>query len=141
MANVNGYAVMVAWLLIIGAILFLVYTIFRSKQQTEIRKALIEKFGSTQDLAQIVQTLDGKRLLADLSTSSGSPLQSVMSSIQKGLFALLVGGGAMLAGGIEYIQPLTILGALFGCAGLAFLISAAVTYWLSKSWGLIQKKD
>jgi hypothetical protein len=141
MANVNGYVVILAWLLIIGAVLSLVYTIFRSKQQTEIRKALIEKFGSAQDLGELLQTPGGKRLLADLSTSSGSPLQSVMSSIQKGLLGLLVGGGAMLAGGIEYIQPLTILGALFGCAGLAFLISAAVTYWLSKSWGLIQNKD
>jgi Ca2+/Na+ antiporter len=141
MASVNGYAVMMAWLLIIGAVLFLVFTISRSRQQTEIRKALIEKFGSTQDLGELLQTPGGKRLLADLSTSGGSPLQSVLNSIQKGLLALLVGGGAMLAGGIEYLQPLTILGALFGCAGLAFLISAAVTYWLSKSWGLIQKKD
>jgi len=38
MANVIGfYAVILAWLLITGAVLFLVFTIFRSKQQTEIR--------------------------------------------------------------------------------------------------------
>jgi len=104
-------------------------------------KALIEKFGSAQDLGELLQTLNGKRLLADLSTAGGSPLQSVLSSIQKGLFALLVGLGAMLAGGIEDLEPLVIVGGLFACAGLAFLISAGMTYWLSKSWGLIQKKD
>jgi hypothetical protein len=141
MASVNGYAIILAWLLIIGAVLSLIYTIFRSKQQTEIRKALIEKFGSTQDLAHILQTLDGKRLLADLSTGGGSPLQSVLSSVHKGIVALLVGLGALIVGALCNQAPVVFLGAIFACAGLGLLISAGVTYWLSKSWGLIQKKD
>jgi len=141
MSSVNGYAIMLAWLLIIGAVLLLVFTIFRSKQQTEIRKALIEKFGSSQDLAQIVQTLDGKRLLADLSTGGGSPLQSVLGSVHKGIVALLVGLGALFVGALCNQPPAIFLGAIFACAGLALLISAGVTYRLSKSWGLIQKKD
>lgn len=140
MSNFNDYATMLALLLIIGAVLFLVFTIFRSKQQTEIRKALIEKFGSAQDLGELLQTTGGKRLLADLSSGGGSPLQSVLSSIHKGLLALLVGLGALFVGALEDLGAAMFLGAIFACAGLAFLISAAVTYWLSKSWGLIQKK-
>jgi len=141
MGDINSYVAGAAILLVIAASFFLIFTIFRSKQQTEIRRALIEKFGSAQDLGELLQTSGGQRLLADLSTSGGSPLQSVLSSVQKGILALLVGLGAMFVGGVSSHTEMVILGSLFACAGLAFLISAGVTYRLSKSWGLIQKKD
>jgi hypothetical protein len=141
MGDLNRYVAGAAILLVIAASLFLISTISRSKQQTEIRKALIEKFGSAQDLGDLLQTPGGQRLLADLSTSGGSPLRSVLGSIQKGIIALLVGFGALFVGALAGQMPLMIVGALFGFAGLAFLISAGVTYRLSKSWGLIQKKD
>lgn len=125
----------------INALFFLVYTIFRSKRQTEIRKAPIEEFGCRQDLGELLQTPGGKRLLSELSTNSRSPLQSVLSSIQKGLLALLIGLGALFVGAVSGQTEMAIVGAMFACAGVAFLISAGVTYRLSKSWGLIQKKD
>ncbi len=80
MASVNGYVIVLAFLLVAGASLFLIFTLFRTMQQTTIRKALIEKFGSTQDLGELLQTSGGQRLLADLSTSGGGPLQSVLGS-------------------------------------------------------------
>jgi hypothetical protein len=141
MASVNGYVIVLALLLVVGASLFLVFTLFRTMQQTVIRKALIEKFGSAQDLGELLQTSGGQRLLADISTNGGSPLRAVLGSIQKGLIALLVGSGALFEGALFNQAEMMILGSLFACAGLAFLISAGVTYRLSKSWGLIQKKD
>ena len=33
------------------------------------------------------------------------------------------------------------IGGLLVCIGFGFLISAAITYRLSKSWGLLEKKD
>jgi hypothetical protein len=136
-----AYAILTAALLVVATVLAIIFTSFRARQQTVIRKALIEKFASMQDLGEFLQTPGGKSLFADLSTNGGSPLHSVMGSIQKGLLALLVGLGAMLAGGTEDLPPLIILGGLFACAGMAFLISAGITYRLSKSWGLIEKKN
>src|SRR5580704_15480333 len=135
MANVNGYVIVLAFLLVAGASLFLIFTLFRTMQQTAIRKALIEKFGSAQDIGELLQTSGGQRLLADLSTNGGSPLRSVIGSIQKGIVALLVGLGALFVGALAGQMAMMILGALFACAGLAFLISAGVTYRLSKAWG------
>jgi len=140
MASVNGYVIVLAFLLMAGASLFLIFTLFRTMQQTTIRKALIEKFGSAQDLGELLQTSGGQRLLADLSTDGGSPLRAVLGSIQKGIIGLLVGLGAVFEGVIFNHAGMIVLGSLLACAGLAFLISAGVTYRLSKSWGLIQKK-
>jgi hypothetical protein len=141
MTEVNGYALVLTFILTIVTLSFVIFASVRSKQQTEIRKALIEKFGSSQGLVELLQTTEGQRLLADLSAAGGSPLRSVLGSTQKGIVALLVGVGALLAGTVPGYEAMTILGAMFACAGLAFLISAMVTYRLSKSWGLIPKKD
>jgi hypothetical protein len=127
---------------VIPTISLVVFASIRSKQQTEIRKALIEKFGSTQGLVELLQTTEGQRLLPNLSTSGASPIRSVLGSIQKGIVGLVVGLGALFAGVLAGREPtIMILGALCASAGLAFLIAAAVTYRLSKSWGLIPKKD
>lgn len=136
-----AYAILMATLLVVATVLAIIFISFRSRQQTVIRKALIEKFASMQDLGEFLQTPGGRSLFADLSTGGGTPLQAVMGSIQKGLLGLLVGVGALLAGGTENLPPLIILGVLFACAGLAFLISAGITYRLSKSWGLLEKKN
>jgi hypothetical protein len=141
MTEVNGYALVLSILLVTVTLSFVIFTSIRSKQQTEIRKALIEKFGSSQSLVELLQTTEGQSLLAGLSTSAASPVRSVLGSIQKGIISLVVGLGALFVGALVGREKMMILGALFASAGLAFLIAAAVTYRLSKSWGLIPKKD
>ncbi len=141
MTEVNGYALILTFLLVIATLSFVVFTSIRARQQTEIRKALIEKFGSAQDLGELLQTSGGQRLLADLSSSGATPLRSVLGSVHKGIIGLVVGLGALFVGALAGQMPMILLGALFACAGLAFLIAAGVTYRLSKSWGLIPKKD
>lgn len=71
MTEINGYALILTILLVIIALSFVIFISIRSKQQTEIRKALIEKFGSTEGLVELLRTPEGQRLLSDLSTSGG----------------------------------------------------------------------
>lgn len=137
MRDVNGYAMVLTFVLLTVVLLAVIVMIFRSKQQTEIRKALIEKFGSAQDLGELLQTPGGHRLLADLSTSGGSPLRSVLGSVQKGIIGLIVGLAVLIVGVLFDKKDGILAGAVLASGGVAFLVSAAVTYRLSKSWGLI----
>jgi hypothetical protein len=98
MTEVNGYALILTILLAIVALSFVIFISIRSKQQTEIRKALIEKFGSTQGLVELLQTSEGKHLLADLSTGEATPVRSVLRSIHKGIIGLGLGLGAVFVG-------------------------------------------
>ena len=63
-----GLAVFV--LIILGGVLF--SSAHRQKAQNEIRKALIEKFGSAQDLGAFLQSEGGQRFLEDLSAGMSS---------------------------------------------------------------------
>jgi hypothetical protein len=143
MTEINGYALILTILLVIITLSFVIFTSIRSKQQTEIRKALIEKFGSTEGMVELLRTPEGQRRLSDLSVSGATPVRSVLGSIHKGIIGLVLGLGALFVGALAgpAAMPMMILGALFASAGLAFLIAAAITYRLSKAWGLIPKKD
>ena len=123
---------------LVFTVVFLLHSVHRQRTQNEIRRALIDKFGSAQDLGVFLQSEGGKRFIADLSTGTAGALGSVLASIQKGIILLLLGLGC--CGGSNFVSPVAPLimgvGVVFMFVGAGFLVSAAVTYWLAKSWGL-----
>lgn len=120
-----------------GVGLYLAFSAWRSKQQAALRKALLDKFGSAQDLSEFLQSAGGQRFMADLAGVS-SPLGAVLASVQKGIIVLLLGGGITAASAAISSQELIAIGVIFGAVGVGFLVSAAVTYTMSKRWGLFR---
>jgi hypothetical protein len=140
MLNIN--IVFVATVVLILAVLAMIwaYVMNRSQQRVAVRKALIDKFASAQDLNSIMETPAGRRLFAEFSTG-GSPLRPVLSSIRMGILAVLAGVGVGGLGLLSGMAPILGVAGLLVCIGVGFLISAVITYRLSKSWGLLEKKD
>ena len=124
-------------------VVFLLHSANRQRAQNDIRKALIDKFGSAQDLGMFLQSEGGKRFIADLSTGTAGALGSVLTSVQNGIILMLLGVGC--AGSAPFLGPVAPVGigvgVVFLFVGLGFLVSAGVTYRLSKSWGLVGKRD
>ena len=122
-----------------GLLLYLGFNAVRNGQQTSIRKTLLEKFASAQDLAAFLQTGGGQKFMAELSSGAGSPLQSVLGSIHKGIIATFLGMGFFpLSGGFKESGPaVTGIGIVLILVGFGFLVSAIITYLLSRWWGLI----
>jgi hypothetical protein len=121
---------------LIAAFLAILYSSARQRRQADIRKVLIEKFGSAQDLGAFLQSPGGQRFVSDLFSGSSSPAHSVLSSIQKGVIILLV-GLTLICIGVFSERAIMAIGALLGSAGLGFLLSAAITHHLSRRWGLL----
>ena len=140
MLNINVVFVGVLVLVLAILAMILAYVIYRSEQRISVRKALIEKYASAHDLNELMQTPAGQRLFAEFS-ASGSPLRSVLSSVQMGILAILAGAGIWGIGAMVRDDAIFGIGGLLVCIGVGFLISAAITFRLSKSWGLLEKKD
>jgi hypothetical protein len=121
-------------------IVFLLHSSHRQKVQTDIRKSLIEKFGSAQDLGSFLQSEGGKQFIADLSSGTAGALGSVLASVQKGIIIVLLGCGCVV-GSVFMNQVFLGVGLALVCVGVGFLVSAGVTYRLSKSWGLLGKRS
>ncbi|HTS71021.1 MAG TPA: hypothetical protein VMO17_18740 [Terriglobia bacterium] len=117
------------------------------KMQEELHTKLIEKFASGQDFTSYLQSDAGRRLLewAPPMPATGprglpNPIGRVLWSLQAGLVVFLVGLGLLaLRPGMDasFAPPLMVFGTLGATVGAGFILSALISYRLSKHLGLI----
>jgi hypothetical protein len=113
-------------------------------EQAELRRRLLDKFNSGQELTQFLATPQGQSFIKELEIGGRmrSAKHRILGSIKTGIVLLLLGAGFLvlqryISGRHEFevIIPAVILLAL----GVAFLIAAGVSYWLSKKWGIFEE--
>jgi hypothetical protein len=136
------------------AVLWVLRTLLESRRwnrsfkvHEEVHTKLIEKFGSGQDLSAYMQSDAGRRLLewtppVPDATSHGlaNPIGRILWSLQAGLVLLLVGLGLLALKGemaATDAPPLLVFGTLGVTLGIGFILSALVSYGLTKHLGLI----
>ena len=111
-----------------------------------VHTKLIEKFASGQDLTAYMDSEAGRRLLEwtppSIETGSrGLPIAAsrILWSIQAGLVLGLVGVGLLLIRDRipDGVEPLLVFGTLGLTIGAGFIISAFVSYALSRHLGLV----
>lgn len=116
------------------------------KIHEEVHTKLIEKFASGQDLTAYMGSDAGRRLLewTPPSIDGGSrgvpaAASRILWSIQAGLVLGLVGIGLLLIRDrvTDAVEPLLVFGTLGATVGAGFIISAFVSYALSKHLGLM----
>ena len=110
--------------------------------RSDLQNRLLEKFSSPQEVAQFLQTEGGDRFLRGLTTDSRHAGRGILRAMQIGVVITLV-GAAVLTLGFVYptergANPGVIIGSLILALGVGFLISAAMSYVLSKKWGMLE---
>ena len=121
------------------------------KQQSEIHGRLIEKLGTSQDLAAYMETEAGKRFLTaspgalgpELGQRMPNTVSRVLTSLSTGIVLALVGVGFLLLrnAGPDTPEPMLITGTLLLMPGLGFILSAGVTWVLAQRLGLMPEKE
>jgi len=110
-----------------------------AKLQAEVQNKLLEKVGSSQELMAYAQTEAGRDLLDSLKLERTSPLRGIIGALQTGIILLLFGATLLLlrdhvSGASE---GFLVIGSLICALGVGFAFSAAASYFLSKSFGLL----
>lgn len=134
--------------LILGQFLFLGFIIWvvarareaRMRLRSEERSRLLERFSSSQELTDFLNSEAGSRLLEK--KEPAHPTRSLAAALAAGVitlfggfaFLLLVAGGGDPSGG-NMIVP----GLFFLMAGIGILISAAISAWLFRRAGLLTR--
>ncbi|HKT52240.1 MAG TPA: hypothetical protein VJV96_18200 [Candidatus Angelobacter sp.] len=126
------------WVLIFAMLLMTVWglyivTIFvRRKHQSTMQKALLDKFASAHDFAEFMQSPAGQKYVMSFADAVTSPRNAILKSVQIGIVLVFVGVGFLSAGGGPYVLLTEGFGGLFVSVGFGFLISALVSYFLSR---------
>jgi hypothetical protein len=119
-----------------------------SKVQTEIHTKLVDRFASNEDLANYIQTPAGRKFLesapipldAQTPRAVSAPINRILWSVQLGVVVACGGFGMLFISRRqmpEIAQPLFALGSLAVAIGAGFVVSAAISYLLSKRLGLV----
>lgn len=111
----------------------------KTKARIELQKRLLEKLNSAQEVVQLVRTEEGRQLMEALAIERATPLEQILSSIQKGAILTIVGLGGL---SLRLFFPtgfglFIVIGVFVGALGLGFLVSGGLAYILSKSWDLL----
>jgi hypothetical protein len=117
-----------------------------SRVQAEVHQKLMDRFTSSQELLAYIETPAGKRFLESAPIALepeprpvSAPLARILWSIQVGL-VLLTGGAGMhfVSGRLEADAglPLSVMGVVALSVGIGFVLSAVVSYALSRRLGM-----
>ncbi len=142
------------FLAILGALLWILRVLLENRRwhkvariQAELHNKLIEKFGSSREFLDYVSSDAGKQFLewtplpVEQPASGPFPYGRILWSVQAGVILLFVGGGMLflrgyLAGPAEQFL---VLGVLAMSLGFGFILSSAISYLLSRSFGLLER--
>ena len=132
---------MVAW------IAWLIFSTIRrykiAKLQAEVQNKLLDKVATGEELLAYAQTEAGKAMLESLKVERISPHGKIIGALQVGIVMTIVGFALLFlrARIPEAEKGFLVFGTLITALGIGFGISAAASYYLSKSFGLLNDRS
>jgi hypothetical protein len=115
-----------------------------AKAQSDMQTKLIEKFGSSPELLDYMKTDAGQRFIQTAPVEAPpqrNPYARILRSITAGTILTFLGIGLLSISSFAGGHGFTVFGTIGLAIGLGFLVSAGISYFLSKSWGLFDRES
>ena len=129
----------------IGWIVWVLFSSIRrykiARFQAEVQTSLLQRLDSSQSLLAYVETPAGKQFVDGLATERVTPYERILSSVQAGIIIAIFGVALLvLRSKLPFSgEAFTIFGTLAVALGLGFGIAGAASYFLSRSFGLLNR--
>lgn len=132
----------------IGWIAWVVFSSIRRHQiakfQYGVQMKVLEKIDSSQSLLAYSQTEAGSQFLDSLAVEraeQATPYKNILSGVRAGIMLIAFGVGLLLLHSLagNEAQANTFIGTLAIALGIGFELAAAATYFLSRSFGLLNQ--
>lgn len=128
---------------VVALIIWIIFSTIRryntTKLQAGLQTKLIEKFGTGQELLAYVQSEAGKRFLESLTMEQRTPYGRILGAAQTSVILALVGLALLFLRGrvAGADEGFLVFGTIILSLGVGFGLAAALSYFLSKSLGLL----
>lgn len=133
---------------IFGTFGWVVYTIstnirraHAARAVAELHAKLLDKCAASQDLVTYMESPSGRKFLESAGIEGSHPWSRILNAMQAGFVLSLVGIAELIVRTLDQTfdtaEFLLISGAIALAIGVGFLISAAASFVLTKSWGLL----
>lgn len=131
---------------LVGWIVWVVSTNVRRRQATEkiaaLHSKLLDQCANSNELLRYLESEQGRKFLESTTIETGNPATRILGAIQAGcVFALLGAAGLLVRNGLhdsDAREVVLVFASAALAVGIGFLLSAIVSYALSKSWGFLR---
>ena len=148
----DNLVAIVAIIMIFGGLPTIFWVIFSTirrlkvaRVQAEVHSRLIEKVGSSQDFLTFLDTDSGRKLVASIGIEQPNrdPYNRILTSVHAGVILVLVGIAFLILAATfrNAAEGCFSAGVLVVALGAGFLISAGLSYRLSRSFGLLEREQ
>ncbi|HYY72927.1 MAG TPA: hypothetical protein VE778_04985 [Candidatus Bathyarchaeia archaeon] len=128
---------------LVGFVFWIIFSTIRryktTKLQAELQAKLLEKFGSGRELLDYVQSDAGKQFLDSLTVEQKTPYGRILGAAQVSIILILLSFAFLFlrsrVAGAE--EGFLVFGSITLSLGVGFGLSAALSYYMSKSFGLL----
>jgi hypothetical protein len=116
---------------------------YQRRTQSQFQSKMLDKIGSVSELGAFLNTEAGNRFLQGLSAEVASPHLRILRAVQSGAVLSTLGIALYLYGWVtpalrgEVTNAINALATIFFGLGVGFLMSASLSYRLSKQMGLL----
>lgn len=115
-----------------------------AKAQSDMQTKLLDKFGSSQELLDFMKTEAGQRFIQTAPVEAPpqrNPYSRILRSITAGTILTFLGIGFLSISSYAGGHGFSVFGTISLAIGLGFLVSAGISFFLSKSWGLFERES
>ena len=127
-----------------GFVVWIIFATIRRYKTAKLQAGVqtkLEKFGSGQELLAYIQSDAGKRFTESLTMEQRTPYGRILGATQAGVILILLGLALLflrgrVSGGEE---GFLVSGTIILSLGVGFGLSAALSFFLSKSLGLLSE--
>lgn len=133
----------VAWLLL--GITRAIRTLKLARMQAELQEQVLQRLESSDALLSYLQSDAGQRFAGSTLAEAfrtPSPHARILRALQVGLVVFAAGLGCWLLDGrlsFDDEHGFLVIGTVGMAVGIGFLVSGAASWWLSRSWGLLER--
>jgi len=129
----------------IGLLFFIVWAILewrKMRHKSKLQSQIVDKFSTAKELNDFLQSQEGNTFLKFLKFNGLAPREKIMSSLTRGVILSALGIALIVIGGLltEEMMYFFSAGIVVIALGAGFLISALISYKLSKKWGIINEE-
>ncbi len=131
--------IMLFWCWIVWFIFTAIHRFKTAKLRAELRDRLLDKLGSSPELLAYLQTDAGKQFLEPITTEQRAPQARIIGALEAAVILVLFGAALLLLHGTGAMTEsgFLVFGTLILALGIGFALAAAVSYFFSKSFGLL----
>ncbi|HEV2720668.1 MAG TPA: hypothetical protein VG323_11665 [Thermoanaerobaculia bacterium] len=149
----EGFMILAIFSTIVGAMIWLIRTLIEqtrwsrvARAQNEVHGKLLDRLASNEELLRYMETPAGRRFLesAPLAVEgarvAGAPLGRILWSMQAGLVLAAAGIGLVIVSrgvDLDTSQPLYAMGIVGISVGIGFVLSAVISFVLSRRMKLL----